>query len=304
MTAGRRFSNGSVDKLRIQNPGERPYKQLINGMVQETLIWVALKMGRNGWVCCTRSEYLGILPNQDATALSISLLTLRIYIDEMDQQYLERRYARSALAAAYLIPEGSVEALQGVHTILSRIIALLDLDRVPTLEASGALLISVGGLDKLFSRKDAAFLRSGLLDEQNPMTTAREATLKFLHAVLISAYLMTKEGTPMTARRAAELALRQDEADQNAEFDHIVLLDDGRGIRGDSKFWTRRRNEVLWLRNWGAEELAEDVDTRYGNGIFGKVSRQVIEVAILKGLLRSNCWYSHSVPLVHQADQF
>jgi hypothetical protein len=224
--------------------------------------------------------------------------------DEDDQQYLERRYARSALAAAYLVPEASIEALIGVHKILSRIIVLLDLDRIPTLEASGVLLIPVEGLDNLYSRKDAAFLRNGLLDEQNTLTKPHEASLRFLHAVLISAYLMTKEGTPMTVRRAAELALRQDEVDQTSEFNHLMLFDDGRGNRGDDKFWIRRRNEVLWLRSWGSEELVEDVDVRSGRGIFGKLSRQVIEIAVLKGLLASNRWCFQSNPITHHVDHF
>lgn len=211
------------------------------------------------------------------------------WLDEDDQQYLERRYARSALAAAYLIPEASVDALVGVHQILCRIIVFLDLDRIPTLEASGALLIPVEGLDNMYSRKDAAFLRNGLLDEVNTLTKPHEMSLKFLHAVLISAYLMTKEGSSMTVRRAAELALRQDEADQMSEFRSLLLFDEGRpGNRGDDKFWIRIRNGVLWLRSWGSEELVENGDARSGRGIFGKLSCQVIEIAVLKGLLSNN----------------
>lgn len=102
----------------------------------------------------------GCLKSRDTFNFLICSLTLKSTTDEDDQQYLERRYARSALAAAYLVPEASIDALIGVQKILSRIIVLLDLDRIPTLEASGALLIPVEGLDNLYSRKDAAFLRN------------------------------------------------------------------------------------------------------------------------------------------------
>jgi hypothetical protein len=214
------------------------------------------------------------------------------WLGEEDQQHLERRFARSALAAAYLVPDGSLEALKGVHQVLSRIIVLMDLDRIPTLEASGALLIPVEGLDNTLSGKDAAFLRNGLLDEQNKLTKPTESSLNFLHAVLISAYLITKDRSSMNVRKAAELALRQDKDDQTSEFTNLIgFLSSNHVQKGVDKFWIRSRNEILWLRSWGDEELGEGAEFGHGRGVFGKVPRQEVEIAILKGLLLNNREY-------------
>lgn len=210
------------------------------------------------------------------------------WLDEDDQQHLERRYAQSALVAAYSIADESLDALNGIHRIVSRIIVLLDLDSIPTLEASGALLTPVGGLDS-FSRKDAGLLRSGLLDEQNTLTQPSEAPLKLLHTALISAYLVNKESYFMSVSRAVELALRQDLDDQSHAFSSFMVLCDKKlSQKADDKYCTRMRNVILWLRTWGSEELTTSTDTGNGKGIFGRVPRQTVEVAILKALLSHN----------------
>jgi hypothetical protein len=222
------------------------------------------------------------------------------WLDEDDQQYLERRYARSALAAAYSISDETPEALIGVHQILSRIIVLLNLDGIPTLEASGALLVPVDGLD-MFSAKDAGFLRNGLLDEQNTLTQPNKPSLKLLHTALTSAYLVTKQSFYMSVRRAAELALRQDQHDQSREFVRFMSHCDIKlAQKADDKYCARMRNVVLWLRNWGSEDLTEGSVAGFGRGIFGKISKQTIEVAILKALLSHNrLRYLHCSALFH-----
>lgn len=211
------------------------------------------------------------------------------WLDEDDQQLLERRYARSALAAAYSISEESLEALIGVHQIITRILVLLDLDRIPTLEASGALLIPAEGLDGSFSPKDASWLRNGLVDEQNPLTRPSAVPLKFLHLALISAYLCTKESSAITVRKAADLALRQDPDDQLHEFTKFMAVCTVKlAQKADDKYWARMRNSVLWLRSWGIEDLDDGSEIGNGRGIFGKVPKQTIEVSILKALLSNN----------------
>jgi hypothetical protein len=223
-----------------------------------------------------------------------------VFLDEDDQRHLERRYARSALAAAYLIPEASVKALEGVQKILSRIIGLLDLERIPTLEVAGALLSPVTGLtNNILSPKNATFLRNGLLDEDNVLTTPSKESLKLLHALLISSYLFTRERRDLSIGKAAQMVFSQDEHQQRVEFISIIAFGSTRSPhKGDDKYWAKLRNEVLWMRSLGGEEIGEGTDSSIvaGRGVLGKLSKEYIEVEILKGLLAN----SRMTPLIKQ----
>lgn len=219
------------------------------------------------------------------------------WLDESDQQHLELRYARSALATAYLIPEASLNALAGAQRIISRLLALLDLDRIPTLEVSAGLLspVSIADRSTLVSPKNASLLRDGLLDEQNILTNPNEESIQFLHALLISAYLFSRERTPLTILKAGQMALRQDETQQKLEFSRFLLTGPAASqSKGDDRYWTRIRNEILWMRSWGAEELAEGTNSSPANGIFGRIPKEYIEIEILKGLLANSRTLSHS----------
>ncbi|KAH7395810.1 Sec39 domain-containing protein [Cadophora sp. MPI-SDFR-AT-0126] len=209
-----------------------------------------------------------------------------MWLDEDDQEHLEARFARAVLATAYLISEESKEALDGVQRILMRIIELLDYDRIPTLQAACALLTPVPDLDGngLLAAKNASYLRNSLLDDQNPLTSPKEDSIKLLHALLISAFLCTRANSPMNIRRAGELAIVQDEHEQKLAFTNL-MHHFANGPKGDDKYWIRTRNEILWLRGWGAEELSINSATVKGRGIFGQVTKEFIEVEVLKSLL-------------------
>ena len=208
-------------------------------------------------------------------------------LDEYEQQHLEQRYARSALASAYLIPDTSLEALLGVNSILARIILLLDIEKIPTLEAAGALLTPVMDLSSFISTLNGVPLKQSYLEDNNILTSPGEESLRLLHALLVSSYLFTKEGTGITIKRAAELALLQQEYEQREEFKKLLLIHNSRGLKGDDRYWTRTRNEFLWLRNWGAEETPSELATN-GRGVLGTISKEEIEVALLKALLSNN----------------
>ena len=66
------------------------------------------------------------------------------------------------------------------------------------------------------------------------------------------------------------------------------------GHVSDDKYWLRIRNELLWLRSWGAEELAEGADVGRGKGIFRENSKAFIEVELLKALSTKKPWVSSS----------
>lgn len=218
-----------------------------------------------------------------------------IWLDEDEQQLLERRYARAALAAAYLISEESEYALNGVYRILERLIKLMDQDRVPSLQAACSLLMPILFQDEEFpSTKHAQHLRNNLLGEENSLTKPGEISVQILHALVISAYLCTRIGSGFTVRRAGELALLQDETEQKIEFSKL-LVNVRNGPKGDDKYWIKLRNEILWLRSWGVEESSEGADASNGKGILGKLSKEYIEAELLTLFLsntRTHSFYS------------
>lgn len=212
------------------------------------------------------------------------------WLEEEEQAFLERRYARAALACAYLIPESSVEAMKGIHRILARIIALLDYDRIPTLDAAASLLSPVPTVvSEVQSSEHIRHIRRGLLEESNILTTPSESATAFLHACLISAFILTRAGHKCSISRACEMALAQDKREQTAEL-HLLIHAIGPST-ANNKQWIRTRNEILWLRDWGAEELSDSDTAQQGRGLFGTIRKDALEAEILKLLLKNNCVY-------------
>lgn len=210
----------------------------------------------------------------------------QMWMNEEKQQYLERRYARAALACAYLIPEATTEALTGAYTVVSEVTKLLD-DPLPSLQTAASNLspaADLGSTNIMFA-KNVTYLRNNLLDETNILTKPSKLATTLLSTLVISAYLPTRAGSPITVRRAGELALLQDEREQKTEFLKLIHTVSERGPNSDDKFWIRARNEILWLRDWGAEEEPSQDEDQYNPGIFGRLKREFLEVEILKALL-------------------
>jgi hypothetical protein len=207
-------------------------------------------------------------------------------LNEDDQQELESKFARAILATAYLIPGDSEEALDGVQRVLVRLITLADRDRIPTLQAAAALLtpISSLGQSEILAPRSAAYLRNNLLENGNPLTSPSKHAIKLLHALLLSAFLCTRAGCRLSVRDVGQLVFLQEERDQKAVFTRLILAFSN-GPKADDKYWVKMRNEILWLRSWGAEELSEEADSGKGRGVFGSIPREFAEAEILKLLL-------------------
>ena len=211
------------------------------------------------------------------------------WLEEDDQIHLERRYARTILATAYSITETSEEALNGVQRILAKIITLLDKDRIPTLQAAAAILTPVSGLEEMsVSDQTNKCLRNGLLDEENTLTTPKADSIKLLHALLVSAYICGKLSFTMSIKSAGELFFLQNKEEQMNVYNSL-MSQLASGPKEDDRYWIKTRNQILWLQNWGAEELAEEAtdvsSTQNGRGILGSLPKEVIEMGILKALL-------------------
>ncbi|KAI1822832.1 secretory pathway Sec39 [Xylaria intraflava] len=214
------------------------------------------------------------------------------WLDDNELGLLEQRYARAALACAYLIPEASLEALSGVNSIITKIMSLLDQDPCPTLQVASSLLSPFVGAERegLFSARSALLMRNDLLEESNYLTAPTQTSTQILHVLTLSAFILTKAGTPCSVRRAGELAFLQDEREQQAEAVKLIRSFGAHGPKNDDKYWIRARNELLWLRDWGAEEAFGSPDVPI-HGIFGRLKKEFLEVECLKAFL-ANTRYS------------
>lgn len=208
-----------------------------------------------------------------------------MWLGDEEQEYMEQRYAQAALASAYLIPEESEEALNGAYTIVTRIMGLLDQGPSPQLQAAASMLSPIPHLpEEMFSSRNAIYLRNGLLDNVNQLTKPSKDATQLLSALTQSAYLLTRVGLPRSIRKVGELALLQDEREQKAEVVRLLRAYGDHAQNADDKYWIRVRNEVLWLRDWGAEEGAGS-SVSSGQGIFGQVPKAFLDIEILKTLL-------------------
>ncbi|KAI1659946.1 secretory pathway Sec39 [Daldinia decipiens] len=215
-----------------------------------------------------------------------------MWLEDDEQGHLEQRYARAALASAYLIPEASLEALTGVNSIVTKIMALLDQDPCPTLQVASSLLppYTDPSGERLLLAKNATYMRNDLLADSNPLTAPNETSTRLLHILTLSAFILTKADASCTVRKAGELAFLQDEQEQKATATKYISNLSGNGPKSDDKYWIRARNELLWLRDWGAEEAQGSPNTRV-QGVFSRLKKEFLEVECLKAFL-NNTRYS------------
>ncbi|KAK3359345.1 Sec39 domain-containing protein [Lasiosphaeria hispida] len=209
-----------------------------------------------------------------------------MWLSGEEQGHLEQRYARAALASAYLIPEGSTQALEGAYSIVAKIASLLDQDPVPPLSSALAILPPLAGqvTDIVSSARNATLMRNDLLDDSNFLTKPKTSSIAFLQGLVLSATLLAKAGSPCTLRRAGELVLLRDEREQKIEATKLIHALGNSGPKTDDRFWIKARNEILWLRDWGAED-APPVSEHPTRGIFSQIKKEFLEIEILKALL-------------------
>ncbi|PSR80592.1 Sec39 domain-containing protein [Coniella lustricola] len=210
-----------------------------------------------------------------------------MWMEEEKQSYLERRYAQAALACAYLVPNATTDALTGAYTIALEVTKLLD-DPLPSLQTAASNLSPVPdlGSTNIMFAKHVTFLRNNMLEEDNVLTKPTKLATTLLSALVVSAYISTRAGSPMTVRKAGELAILQDEREQKAEFSKLIHTISERGSNTEDKFWIKTRNELLWLRDWGADEDETSLDANEEHSaVFGRLKKEFIEVEVLKALL-------------------
>lgn len=207
---------------------------------------------------------------------------VNLWFQEPQQRYLDQTYARAALASAYLISDATVDALDGAFKVCNRIRALLDEDADSSLQSEASVLSSVPQFDtKGFPcPKTATYMRNDLLKPSNPLTALNTQATSLLMALILSAFLLTRTGIPCTVRRAGDLVFLGDQKEQKGELTRLIRTLSAHTSKNDDNYWVSARKEILWLHSWGGEDT-----THPTRGVLGTISREHIEIEILKALL-------------------
>ncbi|KAL2151908.1 hypothetical protein VTH82DRAFT_5092 [Thermothelomyces myriococcoides] len=284
LSAETRWKQGTCGADPSKSVGEGKDDSLCPGW-DEVLRWLTTQASRNWRVA------VGAIQQWDGPGDADLGGWGSVELSDNQREYLEESYARAALASAYLIPEASLEALDGAYTIATRVASLRALDPLSPLASALAVLppLTEQISDDILPLKSTVQMRNDLLSPSNPLTSPTDSSLAFLQALVLSAHILTKAGCPCTIRRAGELALLRDEREQKAEAAKLIHAISNNGPNTDDTFWIKTRNEILWLRDWGAEDgwsLEESA-----RGVFGQVKKEFLEIEILKALL-SNARYT------------
>ncbi|RKF73104.1 putative secretory pathway protein sec39 [Golovinomyces cichoracearum] len=210
-------------------------------------------------------------------------------LEEGELTYLKRLYVSSAIVTAYAISEESRAALKGIHRVLERIITLMGMGPIPSLESSCEQLKAVKKINsKILSQWSIKDLQL-FSDEGNNVSAPTDISINFLHASLVSATLCDRLGCSISVKKAATLALQKNKDLQRILFDKLIM-----SVKNEhkysEKFFVRLRNELLWLRSWGVEDTSINEYTKSGIGIFGQLSKECIEIEFLKLLLSNACY--------------
>lgn len=200
------------------------------------------------------------------------------------QDYLRRTYAQSAMASLFLLAEPSEAALQRALRVVSKVWSMIGEAHPQELPGVAQTLPDLSSVDTLIDSTSTTFsMRNDLLSPANPLTVPGTTNTRLLHALASSALIATRLGLAWTIRKAGELALLQDAHDQKTELAKLTRTLSSSASRDDDNFWTRSRQEVLWLRDW--KEQSSNRPQSDGCGVFGRIPRNDIDKEILRTLL-------------------
>lgn len=258
--------DGKGEGLPVKCPGWEAFRE-----------WLVLQSSRSWLVASGAVEQWGG-PRDVDFGYEISL-----ELNSAQLQQLERGYVKAILASISSIAEPTLDALSAAWDMLRKARNLLGLKAPPNVyHVADSLPGSLSfGTDHPSSSKSAStLLRSDLLDSRNGLTEPNENAIDFLQILTLTAYLLTRLGIPYTIKKAGDLILRRDAREQKSELVKLVRLAANQSPKAGDEYWTRVRNEVLWLHSPGLQPSEND-----GRGAFGTLSRHSIEAELLKAML-------------------
>lgn len=279
VTSGRRASQTAAEILNQRSTSESPYGD-----------WDAMF----SWISQQASVSSTAIAELVASWMNVHDVDLGGYGDPEalltpdDSEALGGHYDHCALTSAYRIPESSLPTLTDAHRILSVISRRLNDEPIPTLQAAAAMLLPVQEFaDESKSVKEQ--IRDLIIKLRNEDNTysapPNPELLNFFQALLTSTYLLLRSATePPSIEETAHLLLKPDSRRQHDLLDDY-LTNTAIAAAGDDKIWLRRRNEILWLHDWGLPLVDEEGTYQTGRGPLGQIPRAFVHTAILQSLI-------------------
>ncbi|KAI9751331.1 MAG: hypothetical protein M4579_006114 [Chaenotheca gracillima] len=209
--------------------------------------------------------------------------------DVEEEKTSMQQYVRAALAVAYLAPDGSLETLTGAHRILTKAAQLLGARPPRDLDSSVMSLQDIViAPDTQIKSSHALSVSHALLQADNSLTAPVEASLSFLNAAIISAFIFARLGQETTIRRVVQLYFNDETTIQSQELQKVVR-NVPNASSGDEKYWRQLRAEIRWLWNWNQDTLAGGKASKgtqqEHHGLFGRLDQTLVERELLRAFL-------------------
>jgi protein transport protein SEC39 len=212
-----------------------------------------------------------------------------------DRQTSMQHYAQAGLAAVYITGDSTVDAYNGIASVLSRVNSIAGLglsglhaDGLPGPSHLPSHSIPPEYLDALSS---ACLLQQELLHHSNPLTKPSKEALLLGANLLSSAEILNRLRYPLSLRTLFKLGVLGTAADQHSVLCKVFHQMQLHKVNGESS-WMEAREYLLWLRGWGGGGGAAA-----GHGIFCNIDLEDLELEILKAFLtNSRMCASSSLP--------
>ncbi|KAK1141092.1 hypothetical protein N8T08_009367 [Aspergillus melleus] len=197
---------------------------------------------------------------------------------------LRTRYAQSGLAVIYANANISGPSLEGSSEVLARVSRLLDHEDASYITSDTSALPSIKfDASHISASSRVSLLQNALLLASNPLTYPSASSISFLSAILLSLRILNELGYPIPCRTAANLCLHSHEDMQLVELRNVMVSAVRQAQSG--RDWRKTRQQVLWLRDWGAGQSGQTEGDLNCHGLFWRVPLDVVEAEVLKAFL-------------------
>ncbi|KAG5930068.1 hypothetical protein E4U53_002315 [Claviceps sorghi] len=207
------------------------------------------------------------------------------------QDHFRDTYAAATLACVYSIQDSSLECLSRLYHVVANLRRRLAYDQ--EYESLEELLVklpdlSAHNLATLWEDRTASLARNNLLGPNNLLTSPTDESTRLLLALILSAYIMTLHGHPLSVRRVGDVTFLRDPRDQKAAFTKMLWAIEKQASNRDDEYviWARKR--LLWLRRWRDDDAAAAAargPRPFENGTFSAIERNAVDMDFLKLML-------------------